>query len=111
MCGPDSVQSLWQQTPGSRDYPTKFNQALNFKGDGWLSWWRACLLRQLSGFESRHLSKTLNGQRSGQHTLPPPPQIYKKNYYNEPVIFSSSDSFNYLQLLMALVFIPVLTLT
>jgi hypothetical protein len=27
------------------------------KGDGWLSWQRACLLRQLSGLESRHLSK------------------------------------------------------
>jgi hypothetical protein len=24
--------------------------------DGWLSWWRACLLLQNSGFESRHLS-------------------------------------------------------
>ncbi len=26
-----------------------------FQGDVWLSWKRACLLRQLSGFKSRHL--------------------------------------------------------
>jgi hypothetical protein len=40
-------------------------------GDGWLSWYRACLLRQLSGYESSHLSKIQNGrykQRNGQHT-------------------------------------------
>jgi len=38
------------------------------------------LLRQLSGFESRHISKIQNGrklQRSGQHT-PARQQIYKK---------------------------------
>jgi hypothetical protein len=43
---------------------------------------RACLLRQLSGFESRHLSKIQNGrhkQRSGQHTLARPKNIHKKH--------------------------------
>ncbi len=42
------------------------------EGDGWLSWQRACLIRQLSGFESVHLLKIQNGwhkQKSGQHTL------------------------------------------
>jgi hypothetical protein len=51
-------------------------------GDGWLSWEQACLLRQLSGFESRHLSKIQNGrhqQRSGQHTPASQKNIQKKN--------------------------------
>jgi hypothetical protein len=47
------------------------------------------LIRQLPGFESRHLSKIQNGkhkQRSGLNTLappfPPPPQKKNtKNYY------------------------------
>jgi hypothetical protein len=43
-------------------------------GDGWLSMgngWVGKLLRKLSGFKSRHLSKTQNvrhKQRRGQHT-------------------------------------------
>jgi hypothetical protein len=40
--------------------------------DGWLSWQRACLLRQLSGLESGHLSKIKKGrqkQRSSQQSL------------------------------------------
>jgi hypothetical protein len=44
-----------------------------------------CLLRQLSGFESRHLSKIQNGrqrQSSGQHTL-------ASNYY---LIISSCET-------------------
>ncbi len=43
-------------------------------GDGWLSWQRTSMLRQLSGFESRHLPKIQNGrskQSGGQHTSPP----------------------------------------
>ncbi len=51
------------------------------QGDGWLSWQRACLLRQLSGFESRHLSKIQNvrhQQRSGQHTLARQKNIQKR---------------------------------
>jgi hypothetical protein len=47
----------------------------------WLSWWRACLLRQLSGVESRHLSKIQNVRhklRSGQHTLALPKNKQKK---------------------------------
>ncbi len=45
---------------------------LTLKRDGWLSRWRASLLRQYSGFESRHPSKIINGRhkrRSGRHTL------------------------------------------
>ncbi len=46
----------------------------------------ACLLRQLSGFESRHLSKRQNGrhkQKIGQHTLARQ-KIYKKISQNPP---------------------------
>ncbi len=50
-------------------------------GGYWLSWYRACLLRQLSWFESRHLSKTedeRHKKRSGQHTLARQKNIQKK---------------------------------
>ncbi len=53
-------------------------------GDGWPSWQCACLPRQLSGFESRHLSKVQHGrhkQRSGQHTLAHQ-KIYQKLLYS-----------------------------
>jgi hypothetical protein len=45
----------------------------------------ASLLRQLSGFVSRHLSKIQNGrhkQRSGQHTLARD-KIVRKKYFTE----------------------------
>jgi hypothetical protein len=50
--------------------------------------YRACLLRQLSGFESRHLSKILNGrqkQRSGQHTVAHQ-KVYNKNARIIPIL-------------------------
>ncbi len=50
-------------------------------GDGWLSWYRSCLLQHLSGFESRVLSKKQyrrHKQWSGQQTLASQ-KIYKKS--------------------------------
>ncbi len=50
-------------------------------GDKWLSWQRACFVRQLSSFDPDISQK--NGrhmQRSGQHTLAPP-KIYQKNVF------------------------------
>jgi hypothetical protein len=41
---------------------TSQSKQRKYKGDGWLSWLRTCLLRQLSGFESRHLSTIQNGR-------------------------------------------------
>ncbi len=75
--------------------------------DGWLSSRRcvakparwvaklipACLLRQLSGFESRHLSKTQNGrhkQRSGQHTQGRQKNIQKR--WAIAFVFLSQDT-------------------
>jgi hypothetical protein len=58
----------------------------NYTGDGRLGWQRTCLLQQLSGCVSRHLSKILNRrhkQSSGQQTHCSPPKIYKKNIYDD----------------------------
>ncbi len=57
-------------TPKSKVIFTFLVDKLN--PDGWPSWQRACLLRQLSGFESGYLSNIQNGQHkqtSGQHIL------------------------------------------
>ncbi len=62
------------RTSKSKGWVANFGRwVAKFQGDGW--WQRTCFLRELSGFESRHLSKIQNGrhkQRSGQHTLAPP---------------------------------------
>jgi hypothetical protein len=71
ICYKDKVK-LSQVAKTRKDFNNSPQDQKKIKGDGWLSWLCTCMLRQLSGFESRHLPKIPYGrrkQRSGQHTL------------------------------------------
>jgi hypothetical protein len=57
------------------------NGVAKFQADVWLSWKRACLVQQLSGFESRHLSKIKKMgdiSKGVANTLNPPKKYTKK---------------------------------
>ncbi len=58
---------------------------LSYVGGGWLSWWRALLLRQHTEFEFRHPSEINNKwgrmRRIGQHPLARRKNIQKKKVW------------------------------
>jgi hypothetical protein len=59
--------------------------------DGLPSWYRACLVWQLYGFECRHLSKIENRRhkpRNGQHTL-----AHQKNIQKNYLFFTQPEGF------------------
>ncbi len=72
-----------------------WNITMFAKSAKWLSRQRASLLRQYSGFESRHPSKIINGrhkQRSGRHTLARQKKIYIQQCLQCKILYLPIDS-------------------